>query len=244
MCVETFASGRHRAYPPLDAPHSTADFPALLGGLVLMAAALVATVLSSPPQQLQTRPVFVRSCIGDRKHPTNAGKVFRWGHEAWRQEFETVSFSNTGSRTTVGSLQSRRECSTIRAGRHTGTVKAWPNNQAARTGRGRLHPPLRALALGARYEFMEPSRRYGTYCCGANRHRAGEVQAGDKRVTAASVPRCVPPSPTCAPATWRSRAWHTNAAEITDADIRGLWTRVGAHGDRRRPLASATARSW
>ena len=37
--------------------------PALLGGLVLMAAALVATVLQSP-QHLQARPAFASGCVG------------------------------------------------------------------------------------------------------------------------------------------------------------------------------------
>src|SRR3954447_22931994 len=70
-------------------------FMSLLAGASLMGGAVLAT---SQPAVTSDRPLteaaprlvhhFAPGCIGYCHHPTNAAKVFRWGREAWRQEFE------------------------------------------------------------------------------------------------------------------------------------------------------------
>ena len=59
----------------------------LLGGAVLATAQPAATSSGRPLVDAAVRPVFAASCIGYCKHPTNAGKVFRWDGEALRWQF-------------------------------------------------------------------------------------------------------------------------------------------------------------
>ena len=74
---------------------------------------------------------------------------------------------------------------TIQAGRHTGTIKVWPDNQAARTGRweARIRPYERSRS-GARYQFTwELVPAHGDDRCGANAIVLARYKPGDKRVT-------------------------------------------------------------
>src|SRR4051812_21253125 len=67
----------------------------LLSGLLGVALAGGLLVGAAPPRSsdVAVRPSgFAASCIGYCKRPTNAAKVFRWGVEAWRQEFERGGF--------------------------------------------------------------------------------------------------------------------------------------------------------
>ena len=110
---------------------------------------------------------------------------------------------------------------TIQAGRHTGTVKVWPDNQAARTGRweARIRPAEHSRS-GARYEFTwELVPAHGDDRCGANAIVLARYKPGDKRVTGSvrTLPRS---SFTYSRARdLRNRAWHTYAVEITKRHI-------------------------
>lgn len=186
-----------------------------------MAAVLVATAVSAPRNAPPTKPVFVRGCLGYCQHPTNAGKVFRWGHEAWRQEFETGPFSKHWKSNHRRAIGQRQGMLTIRAGRHSPTIKVWPDNQAARTGRweARIRPYEHSRS-GARYEFtweLVPAR--GNDRCGANAIVLARYKPGDKRVTG-SVRTPPRNSFTYSRARdLRNRAWHTYAVEITRTHI-------------------------
>ena len=109
---------------------------------------------------------------------------------------------------------------TIRAGRHTGTIKVWPDNQAATTGGGEAHPPLRALQLRGRYEFAwEPSPRTATTAAGPTRSCWRSTSPGD---TAGDRQRPDPARNSFAYSRvrdLRNRAWHTYAVEITKRHI-------------------------
>ncbi len=165
-------------------PPTHRRLPGLLGGLVLLASALVATVISAPQGALQARPAFVSTCLGYCKHPTNAGKVFRWGHEAWRQEFETGPFSRHWRSNHPRQIGQQKGMLTIQSGRHTGTIAVWPDNQAATTGRweARVRPYERS-GSGTRYRFvweLVPAGRNTR--CGANEIVLATYVPGDKRV--------------------------------------------------------------
>ena len=202
-------------------PPTHRKVPALLGGLVLITAVLVATAISAPRTAPQTRPVFVRSCLGYCKHPTNAGKVFRWGHEAWRQEFETGPFSSHWKSNHRRSIGQQKGMLTIQAGRHSGTISVWPDNHAARVGRweARIRAYERA-GSGTRYRFtweLVPAR--GGDRCGANAIVLASYVPGHQRVQ--GHVRTLPgQSFTFSRARdLRNRAWHTYAVEITKQHI-------------------------
>ena len=166
-------------------PPTQRKLPGLLGGLVLITAVLVATAFSVPHRAPQTRPVFVKSCLGYCKHPTNAGKVFRWGHEAWRQEFEVGHLGSHWKSNHRRAVGQQMGMLTIRAGRHSGTIKVWPDNQAARVGRweARIRPYERSRS-GARYQFTwELVPAHGDDRCGANAIVLARYKPGDRRVT-------------------------------------------------------------
>jgi len=186
-----------------------------------MAAVLVATVLAAPRGQLHGRPVFVRSCIGYCKHPTNAGKVFRWGHEAWRQEFETGPFSKHWKSNHRRMVGQQKGMLTVRAGTRTGSVAVWPDNQSARVGRweARIRAYERS-GRGAKYRFtweLVPAGR--NVRCGANAIVLASYKPGQHRVK--GMVRTLPDhSFTYSKARdLRSRAWHTYAVEITKRHI-------------------------
>jgi hypothetical protein len=194
--------------------------PALLGGLVLVAAALVATVLQSP-QQLHARPSFVRGCIGYCQHPTNAAKVFRWGREAWRQEFETGHLSRHWRSNHRRQIGQQSGMLTIESGKHTGSISVWPDNQAATVGRweARVRAYERSRS-GTRYRFiweLVPANRDDS--CGANAVVLASYSPGDRRVH--GHVRTLPDNSFdySRARDLRSRAWHTYAVEITKRHI-------------------------
>ena len=108
---------------------------ALLSGFTLAGAALVAGGVSAPDATLDARPVFANSCIGYCKHPTNAAKVFKWGVESWRQEFERGRFSPHWQSDHPEAIGQQNGMLTIQAESDSGTVKVWPDDQSAVYGR-------------------------------------------------------------------------------------------------------------
>ena len=202
-------------------PPTHRKLPGLLGGLVLIAAALVSTVVSAPRGELHARPAFVRSCIGYCKSPTNAGKVFRWGREAWRQEFETGPFSRHWKSDHPRAIGQQKGMLTIEAGKHSGTISVWPDNQAATTGRweARVRAYERSRS-GTRYRFtweLVPSNR--DVSCGANAIVLATYVPGQRRVR--GHVRTLPDNSFAYSRVrdLRNRAWHTYAVEITKRHI-------------------------
>lgn len=201
-------------------PPKHRTFPALIGGLVLMAAALVAT-LAPAPAPLNARPVFVRSCVGYCQHPTNAAKVFRWGREAWRQEFETGHLSRHWRSNHRRDVGQQKGMMTIQAGHHTGSVYVWADNHSA--VRGRWEARVRAYersGSGKRYRFtweLVPASR-DTHC-GASAVVLASYVPGQRRVH--GHVRTMPNHSFdySRVRDLRNRAWHTYAVEITKRHI-------------------------
>jgi hypothetical protein len=190
---------------------------AAVGGIALAGGLLVVGAVSTPDALPQSRPVFVSSCIGYCTHPTNAAKVFRWGLEAWRQEFETGSLGANWQSDHPDAIGQQQGMLTIRAASDSGTVKVWPDDQAATVGRWEAR--VRAFEkdrTGQQYRFtwqLVPVG--GDDACGANTIVLGSYVPGDTSVTGAV--RTMPDRSFGYSRTrdLRSRAWHTYAVEVT-----------------------------
>jgi len=77
---------------------------------------------------------FVSSCIGYCKHPTNAGKVFRWGLEDWEEEAERANLDNTWRSNHPSLVGNQHGMLTLLAGRH-GVVSATEQARGRAVGR-------------------------------------------------------------------------------------------------------------
>jgi hypothetical protein len=185
-----------------------------------MAAALVATVLQSP-QHPQTRPAFANGCVGYCSHPTNAAKVFRWGSAAWDQEFVSGSFHRHWKSNHPRLVGQQTGMLTIKAGRHTGSIAVWPDNQAATVGRWEARVRANEQSgSGTRYRFvweLVPANRDAS--CGANAVVLASYTPGDHRVH--GHVRTLPDNSFAYSRArdLRNRAWHTYAVEITKSHI-------------------------
>ncbi len=188
-----------------------------LSGLALVAGLALAGA-GDPPRTADLRPTFVSSCIGYCQHPTNAGKVFRWGLEDWREEYEVGALSSHWHSDHLDQVSHRYGMLSIEALPDTGSISVWPDNQSAQYGRWESR--VRAIEfsdVGEKYTFTwglvpvdEDARR-----CGANDIVMSAYQTGDTVATGAV--RVAPDSEYTfkRKRDLRSRAWHTYAVEVT-----------------------------
>lgn len=201
-------------------PPQHRKIPALVGGLILMAAALVATLVPAPAQ-LHARPAFVRTCIGYCKHPTNAAKVFRWGSPAWGGEFETGHLSRHWRSNHPRLVGQQKGMLTLSAGHHTGNLTVWADNHAATVGRWEARVRAREMSTsGARYRFtweLVPASR-DTHC-GASAIVLATYVPGQKRVQGHVRTLRDNSFGFSKARDLRSRAWHAYAVEITKRHI-------------------------
>lgn len=192
----------------------------MLSGLTLAGAALVAGSLSAPEPSLDAVPVFADSCIGYCQYPTNAAKVFRWGLEDWRQEFETEPFSTHWQSDHPEAIGQQNGMLTIQAASDSGTVKVWPDDQSAVYGRWEAR--VRAFEKsdeGEPYRFTWQLVPVDGDSCGANTIVLATYVPGDARVSGAV--RTLPDHAFTysRKRDLRSRAWHTYAVEVTSDHI-------------------------
>ncbi len=205
-------------------PPQHRKLPALVGGLILTVAALVAALVATlvpAPAQLHARPVFVRSCVGYCKHPTNAAKVFRWGSPAWGQEFESGRLSRHWRSNHRRDVGQQKGMLTLQAGRRTGTLKVWADNHAATLGRWEARVRAREFSsVGQHYRYtweLVPANLDTR--CGAKEIVLATYLPGQRRVR--GHVRTLPDNSfTFSRARdLRNRAWHTYAVEITKRHI-------------------------
>jgi hypothetical protein len=214
----------------------------LLSGMALAGAALVSAGLSAPDATLHARPAFASSCIGYCQHPTNAAKVFRWGLENWRQEFETGSLSTHWKSDHPTAIGQQTGMLTIKAASDSGTVNVWPDDQSA--VRGRWEARVRAVeksAGGQPYRFTWQLVPVDGDSCGANRIVLSSYVPGDARVRGAV--RTLPDHAFVytRKADLRPRAWHTYAVEVT-ADHVSWFMDTKVLRTERRPAALSGVR--
>ncbi|MBO0845661.1 MAG: family 16 glycosylhydrolase [Nocardioides sp.] len=190
---------------------------ATLTGLTLVGSAWAAAALSGPAESPQVRPAFASTCIGYCRHPTNAAKVFRWGNEAWDQEFETGSLVRNWKSNHPRRVGQQQGMLTLDATRHRGTIRTWPGNQAARYGRWEARVRAREFNTRGRHYLYtwELVPAGGNARCGRNRIILGSYRPGDRRARG-TVNTLPDHSFTFSRRRdLRSRAWHTYAIEIT-----------------------------
>lgn len=223
-----------------------------MGALLLLAAALAGAVPSlttgptaDAPSQTAVRPVadgFAPGCIGYCKRPTNAAKVFRWGVEEWRREFEDRSTSQVegGWRaSTPGLIEQRIGMLTIHATATTEDLTVEATDQAAAYGRWEAR--VRAVEEstgGTPFTFVWELAPTTGDACDPDRIVLASYRPGDRRATGEVRTATEGAFRYSRALDLRSRAWHTYAVEVTPDHI--SWfvdTRVVR--TERRPAALA-----
>jgi hypothetical protein len=218
-----------------------------LGGLLLVGAG-VAGAVGSPSTTAGTTAAadgFAPGCIGYCKRPTNAAKVFRWGSEEWRREFEdrTTSRVQGAWRTNHPELVEQREgMLTIHATSATDHVTMEATDQSAEYGRWEARVRAVEESTGsARFSFVWELAPSGAAGCDDDGIVLAQYQPGDAQVQ--GEVRTAPDQAFRYSRTLdlRSRAWHTYAVEVTPTHI--SWfvdTRVIRTERRPAALSGAT----
>ena len=118
--------------------------------------------------------------------PDERGKVFRWGVESWRQEFETGVFSAHWQSDHPEGIGQQNGMLTIKAESDSGTVKVWPDDQSAVYGRWEAR--VRAVEKsdeGQPYRFTWQLVPVAGDSCGANTIVLASYVPGAARVVGA-----------------------------------------------------------
>jgi hypothetical protein len=216
-----------------------------LGGLLLVGGGLAAAAGSSTTAATaDASDGFAPGCIGYCKRPTNAGKVFRWGLEEWRREFEdrTTSQVQGAWRTNApGLIEQRVGMLTIHATSSTDKVTVEATDQAAQYGRWEARVRAVEESTGnTPFSFvweLSPSDGKG---CDENRivladYRPGDARArGEVRTASGDAFRF------SRALDLRSRAWHTYAVEVTPTHISWFVDTQVIRTERRSAALSGT----
>jgi hypothetical protein len=215
----------------------------LLGGAVLATAQPAVTSAGRPVVDAAVRPVFAASCIGYCKHPTNAGKVFRWGLEEWREEFEDGPLGSNWHSNHPGLVNAQQGMLTITTRSNTDVVKVRPDDQRAAYGRWEARVRAVELETGHRtFSFnweLIPVGGKRKYHCGAQSIVLASYRPGDDTRARGAV-RTLPGNEFTfsRELDLRSRAWHTYAVEITPGRISWFVDTQVVHTERRAAALS------
>ena len=198
-------------------------------GAFLLLGAVLAGALGAPGSPLtgvattNAADGFAPGCIGYCKRPTNAGKVFRWGKEAWRREFEDRSTSRVqGSwRSNHPELLEQREgMLTIHVPAHADHVTVEAADQSAQYGRWEARVRAVEESTGATpFTFVWELTPGGGTACDDNRIVLSQYEPGDARATGAVVTSSGQAFQYSRPLDLRSRAWHTYAVEVSPTHV-------------------------
>lgn len=204
-----------------------------VAGVLLTALALTAALLAPSPTPSEPE-IELAGCIGACAHPTNAGKVFRWGREKWRDEFETGAFPSYWTSNHPRKIGMQSGMLTLKVGAKTNKLVAWPRGRKARYGRWETR--MRAVELGKtgkQFQFnWELSPANGSMCEG-NKIVMAAYTPGDRRVRGTVRTRPTHAFNFTKPLDLRSRAWHTYAVEVTRDHISWFVDTKVVHTERR-----------
>ena len=192
----------------------------LLTGAALAGAALSQPTAAPSEGYLHARPAFADGCIGYCKHPTNAAKVFRWGLEDWRDEFEVAPFAARWQSDKPKQIGQQNGMLTIQAYADTGSITVWPSDQAAKYGRWEAR--VRAVEKktdGEPYRFTWQLTPVDGNHCGASEVTMASYVPGDARARGWVRTLGNHDYRFSRKRDLRSRAWHTYAVEITPDHI-------------------------
>ncbi|MFZ2502421.1 MAG: family 16 glycosylhydrolase [Nocardioides sp.] len=193
-------------------------------GMSLLASLFAVAALSTPraTEEPTTDQIELVGCIGYCAYPRNAGKVFRWGRELWRDEFETGAFPSTWKSNKPGLIGMQHGMFTIKAPSGTQKVVSWREGHKAAYGRWEARVRAVELSGGTPFKFvwqLTPATRND---CNDNKVVMAAYKPGQKRVKArvqARVGDQFNKFTTRLPLDLRSRAWHAYAVEITPTHI-------------------------
>ncbi|MEZ5094592.1 hypothetical protein [Nocardioides sp.] len=207
-------------------------------GLMLVATTLSVAAWTSP--RTTDDQLELAGCIGYCAYPRNAGKVFRWGHEKWRYEFETGAFPRKVWKSThPKQIGQQHGMLTIFANKGQRKVRTWGTMKAAKYGRWEAR--MRAVELaktGKHFRFIWRLAPVNGTRCNSKVITLASFRPGDKRVRGAVRTR---PSHSFSYAQGRdlrSRAWHAFAVEVTPTHISWFVDTRVVHTERR-PAALA-----
>jgi hypothetical protein len=217
-----------------------------LGGFLLVGAGLAGAVDSPSTTAATTAAAdgFAPGCIGYCKRPTNAGKVFRWGSEEWRREFEDRTTSRVQGAWDFNHpalVEQREGMLTIHATSSTDIVTVEATDQSAQYGRWEAR--VRAVEEstgGSPFSFvweLAPSSSDGCDDDGIvlARYQPGDAEVqGEVRAAPGQAFRY------SRALDLRSRAWHTYAVEVTPTHISWFVDTRVIRTERRSAALSGT----
>jgi Glycosyl hydrolases family 16 len=173
-------------------------------------------------------------------YPTNAAKIFRWGVEAWEDEFEVNPLRKDWVTSSGGDVVTRNGMITLMAYPSSGTVTATPSSHKAKVGRweARVRVWEKDRNVGTPYRAyweLIPNKKYR---CGAKSIVIASYSQDEAQVTGAvrtlpdnefSFSRVLP----------LTQGWfHTFAVEVTDDHISWFVDKVVVHTERRSEALS------
>ncbi len=211
----------------------------LLAGILLLGLTVAATP-SDPP--ITEDQIELAGCIGACDKPTNAAKVFRWGREKWRDEFETPPFPSNWTFTGEGAIGQQHGMLTIKATTSTDQLVVWPTDRSAT--KGRWEARVRAVEFGTtgeQFQFNWELAPADGSNCEASKIIMASYTPGDVYVRGA-----VRTLPDREFQFWRkrdlrSRAWHTYAIEVTPKRVVWFVDRKVVRRERRPEALSGIA---
>jgi hypothetical protein len=175
-------------------------------------------------------------------YPTNAAKIFRWGVEAWKDEFEVNPLREDWATSAGGDVVTRNGMLTLMAYPSSGTVTATPTSQKAKVGRweARVRVWEKNRLVGTPYRAyweLVPNKKYR---CGAKSIVIASYAQDELQATGAvrTLPNHEFAYSQVLPLT---QGWfHTFAVEVTDDHISWFVDKVVVHTERRPEALSNT----
>jgi hypothetical protein len=173
-------------------------------------------------------------------YPTNAAKIFRWGVEAWEDEFEVNPLRDDWATSAGGDVVTRNGMLTLMAYPSSGTVTATPTSHKAKLGRweARVRVWEKDRTVGTPYRaFWElvPAKKYR---CGAKSIVLASYSQDELQATGAvrTLPNHEFAFAKDLPLT---QGWfHTFAIEVTDDHISWFVDTKVVHTERRAEALS------
>lgn len=166
---------------------------------------------------------FAPGCIGYCKRPTNAAKVFRWGLENWRREFEDRSTSEVEGgwhASSPGLIEQREGMLTIHATATTDHLTVEATDQAAAYGRWEARVRVVEESTGSTpFTFLWELAPTSGDSCHPNGIVLASYRPGDARVRGEVRTADQGTFRYSRALDLRSRAWHTYAVEVTPTHI-------------------------
>jgi hypothetical protein len=210
---------------------------------LLLVAALGTSVTSaatSAPAPAQGVDVYPPTPV--YTYPTNAAKIFRWGAEAWKDEFEVNPLRADWVAGGAGDVVTRNGMLTLMAYPTSGTVTATPTSQKAKVGRweARVRVWEKDRLIGTPYRAyweLVPNKKYR---CGAKSIVIASYSQDEPQATGAV--RTLPDHEFAyAQVLPLTQGWfHTFAVEVTDDHISWFVDKVVVHTERRPEALSNT----